>query len=150
LSAIAHLQRTPRIAKNVILSNILFCFKCRAKILLNEHHRSVVRPKLTLVAMSEILKNCRFFKKNRKKIRSRKKKFFIETLRETTAASFCRMKLLRCSFFQELLILCVRNKIKLPRSFYTAQQMSHLPSKNPFWYGFRKVVCSVKSLQHRW
>ena len=146
MSAIAHLQRTPRIAKNVILSNILFCFKCRAKILLNEHHRSVVRPKLTLVAMSKILKNCRFFKKNRKSIRFRKKKFFIETLRGTTAASFCRMKLLRCSFVQELPILCVKNKIKSPRSFYTAQHMSHLPRKNPFWYGFRKVVCSVKSL----
>ena len=50
---------------------------------------------------SKILKNGKFWKNW---------KFSIWA----TEASFCRRKLLRCSFDGKLSILCVRNKIKLP------------------------------------
>ena len=82
-----------------------------------------MRQKLGSVAPRKFfMKN--FFFRNLKKSKIFQKKsdfekkiFFIETLRGVTEASFCRMKLLRCLFFQELPILCVWNKIKLLRNF---------------------------------
>ena len=45
-------------------------------------------------------------------MRITKNEFFIEILRGTTEARFCRTKLLRYSFDRKLSILCVKNKIK--------------------------------------
>ena len=82
-----------------------------------------------------------------KKSNFEKKQNFAKTLRRPSAASLCRMKILQCSFFEELSILCGWNKLKLHRVFYTAHHVSNLPSKNPFWYGFRIVICNTADKQ---
>ena len=45
-------------------------------------------------------------------------------------SSFCRMKLLWCSFDQKLAILCVYNKIKVPTHFKIWNKISNFQRKN--------------------
>ena len=73
---------------------------------------------------NQFFKTFRFFKN------FDKKNCFIKTLRGTTEARFCRMKLLWCSKFQEFAILSVCNKIKLFRSFQSIQKISIVTNKN--------------------
>ena len=105
---------------------------------------SVVPRKVLLkIFFSEIFD---FSKKNRF-FKISKKKFFIKTLRGATEASFCRTKLLLCSFFQKFAILCVWNKIKVVRTFEKHKKYQSYREKIRFFvfcHRFRKVVCSVK------
>ena len=49
--------------------------------------------------------------------KSRKMKKIQKFSNATTTASFCRTELLRCSFFQEIAILCVYKQIKFLSQF---------------------------------